>query len=183
MRLLRDPLSALRLTEKDWLYGVLGLVASFMGYLIWVLLFGSKLTELIYGFMPFGGLFAPSRMSFEIFSRMFGIGILSNAALLASLWLTGWWRSGVQPSWKAFLAQIGGIQYAIGAGMLVAGIFSFSFSLSVLVLSVSLLSSLVLSVHGGAEASGVSKERMSSYLVLSVSLYLVLFGVLMKLIF
>lgn len=183
LRFLRNPLEALGLTEKEWLYGVLGLAASFLGFLIWVLLFGGQITELIYGFMPFGGLFGPSELTFAIFGRMFGIGLLSMIALLAALWLTGWWRSGVQPSWKAFLTQIGGMQYIAGAGFLLAGILSFSFPLSILVLGITLLSSLVLSVYGGVEASGVSKERTSTYMILSVTLYLVLLGVLVNLLF
>lgn len=183
LRFMRNPLEALGLTEKEWLYGVLGLAASFLGYLIWVLLFGGRIAELLYSFMPFGGMFAPTKLTFAIFGRMFGIGLLSMAALLGALWLTGWWRSGVQPSWKTFLAQLGGMQYIAGAGFLLAGIVSFSFPFSILVLGVTLLSSLVLSVYGGAEASGVSRERTSSYMILSVALYLVLLGVLVNLFF
>lgn len=183
LRLLRNPLEALHLTEKDWLYGVLGLAASFISYLIWVLLFGGKITELIYSLLPFGGWFAPTKLTFALFSRLFGIGLLSTLALLAALWLTGWWRSGNQPFWKTFMTRIGGMQYIAGAGFLLAAIFSFSFPLSILILSITLLSSLVLSVYGGVEASGIIKERVSSYMILSVALYLVLLGVLMNLLF
>ncbi|REK74977.1 hypothetical protein [Paenibacillus paeoniae] len=182
LTLLKNPLESLQLTTKEWIYGALGLAASFVGYLVWVMILGSKITGLFYNAMPFGKLFAPSSLSFAIFSRMFLLGLLSLVALLAALWLAGWWRSGVQPAWKLFVIRMGGIQYITGAGFLLAGILSFHFTLSMIVLAITLLSTLALSLQGGLEVSGISKERTASYLVVSITLYVILAGVFANLV-
>jgi len=180
--LLRNPLSSLQLTAKEWIYGALGLAASFVGYLIWVLILGKKITGFIYSAIPFGGLFAPNSLTFAIFSRMFLLGLLSLVALLGALWLAGWWRSGMQPGWKLFVIRIGGIQYIAGAGFLLSGLLSFHFTLSMLTLMITLLTTLALSLQGGLEASGISKEKTASYLIAAITLYLILTGVFAKLI-
>ncbi|MFF2885774.1 hypothetical protein [Paenibacillus sp. NPDC057967] len=182
LTLLKNPLESLQLTAKEWIYGALGLAVSFVGYLIWVLILGNKITGLLYSAIPFGGLFAPNSLSFAIFSRMFLLGLLSLVALLAALWLAGWWRSGVQPAWKLFVIRIGGIQYITGAGFLLSGILSFHFTLSMMVLSITLLSALALSLQGGLVDSGISKEKTASYFIAAITLYLVLAGVFAKLI-
>ncbi|RJE88472.1 hypothetical protein D3P07_10740 [Paenibacillus sp. 1011MAR3C5] len=182
LTLLKNPLESLQLTAKEWIYGALGLAVSFVGYLIWVLILGNKITGLLYSAIPFGGLFAPNSLSFAIFSRMFLLGLLSLVALLAALWLAGWWRSGAQPAWKLFAIRIGGIQYITGAGFLLSGILSFHFTLSMMALAITLLSTLALSLQGGLVASGVSKEKTASYLIAGITLYLVLAGVFAKLI-
>lgn len=183
LALLKDPLESLHLSAKEWIYGALGLAVSFVGYLIWVLILGTKITGLLYSALPFGRLFTPNSLSFAIFSRMFLLGLLSLVALLAALWLAGWWRSGVKSAWKLFLIRIGGIQYITGAGFLLSGILSFHFTLSMITLAITLLSTLALSLFGGLEASGVTREKTASYLIVSISLYLILAGVFMKLVF
>lgn len=180
--LLRNPLVSLQLTAKEWIYGALGLAVSFVGYLLWVLIVGKKITGLIYSAIPFGGLFALNSLTFVIFGRMFLLGLLSLVALLGALWLAGWWRSGTQPAWKLFVIRIGGIQYITGAGFLLSGLLSFHFTLSMIALMITLLTTLALSLQGGLEVSGISKEKTASYLIAAITLYLILTGVFAKLI-
>jgi hypothetical protein len=98
------------------------------------------------------------------------------------VWLVGWWRSGVKPSMKLFVTRVGATQFIGAIGFLLAGILSFSFNLSILILLVTLLSLLALSLYAGQEASAVAKERIASYLMLSVAAYVLLMGILLNLV-
>lgn len=186
LNLLKNPLNGIHLTEKHFIYGILGLASSLVGFLLWVLLMGKRLSALFFGMFGFGGgsMFRelPSSVFGEVFGRMLLLGLLSTVALLAAVWLIGWWRSGTQPALKLFITRVGAAHYIGAVGFILAGILSLSFNLSFLLLLITLLSLLALTLQAGMEASGVVKERSAGYLILSVSAYVLLMSILTKLI-
>ncbi|MFF3924164.1 hypothetical protein [Paenibacillus lactis] len=186
LNLLKNPLNSIHLTEKHFIYGILGLASSLVGFLLWTLLMGKRIASLFFAMFGFGGggLFSelPSSVYGEVFGRMLLLGLLSTVALLAAVWLIGWWRSGKQPVVKLFVTRVGAAHYIGAVGFVLAGILSFSFNISFLLLLITLLSLLALTLHAAMEASGIVKERTAGYLILSVSAYVLLMSILTKLI-
>jgi hypothetical protein len=184
LKLLKNPLESLQLTEKHLVYGILGLASSLVGFLIWGLLMGKKIASLLFGWVSIlgGPGRIPASVTFELFGKLLLLGLLSTAALVASVWLIGWWKSGAMPSLKLFVTRVGSAHYIGAAGFLLAGILSFSMNLSFLLLLITLLSLLALTLFAGQEASGTTKEKSASFLILSVSAYVALMGILSPLI-
>lgn len=182
LRLTKNPLESVKLTEQQWIYGLLGLVSAFVGYLIWSLLIASKINGLINGLFGFGGLGRANVSSTgALVGRMLLIGLTSTIAILAAIYLIGWWRSGVKPQPKAFIAQVGGSYYIGAIGFLLATLVTFlSSSFGFLLLMITLLSLLVLGLQAGAEATAVPRQALASYLILSVASYLVLISLLLR---
>ncbi|WP_020618270.1 hypothetical protein [Paenibacillus daejeonensis] len=185
LRLFKNPLESVRLTEREWIYGVLGVASAFVGYLIWSLMIASRVNGFFGGFLGMGGLGGMTRSAtWPIFGRLFLIGLLSTAVLLAAIWLAAWWRSGTKPELKLFAIRIGGTFYIGAAGFLLAALFTLmSLGLGMLLLSITLLSLLLLSVQAGAEAGAVPRHALASYLILSVTSYLVLITLIIQIIF
>lgn len=168
--------------DKDFLYGVLGIVASLLGFLIWAWLFNKKISDLLNDMFGFGddsifGLYsASSHVSSKLIGKLFLLGIISMAALLASLWLAGNWRGSRKLSAKELITYIGGMQYTFAAGFVITGLFTFvSLRFSYVLLFINLLMALVTTVLSASEISEVPKERRFSYIILGISIYLVLF--------
>lgn len=184
LRLFKNPLESVRLTEREWIYGVLGLASAFVGYLVWSLIIASRVNSFFGSMFGLGGLGGMTRSAtWPVFGRLFLIGLLSTAVLLAAIWLAAWWRSGAKPELKLFAIRVGGTFYIGAAGFLLAGLFTLmSPALGFLLLGITLLSLLVLAVQAGVEAGAVPRQALASYLILSVSGYLVLMSLITRLI-
>lgn len=182
LRLTKNPLESVKLTEQQWIYGLLGLASAFVGYLVWSLLIASSINEMINGLFGFGGLGGSSvSTTGAIMGRLMLIGLVSTFAILAAIYLIGWWRSGAKPQPKAFIAKVGGAYYIGAIGFLLATLVTFlSGSFGFLVLIITLLSLLVLGLQAGAEATAVPRQALASYLILSVASYLVLISLLLR---
>lgn len=187
IRLLTNPLESMNLhSTKDLIYGVLGIAAAIIGFLIWAMFIGNKVESVIMRAFGFGGissfadLFETHRsISAAVYGKMFLIAILSSASLLAAIWSIGSWKGGQRLSIKSLITHIGAMQYIAGAGFIISGILALmSFKLSIFVLTVTLLSTLILSITGAMDLYQVAKEHRALYIVCTISAYLVLFVLL-----
>lgn len=186
LELLTNPLDSLKLTDKDFIYGIIGLASSYAAYLLWALLVTNRLNNLFNPFNSIASLFNGGRRSsvfFELFGKMLATGLWSIIVLLGVVWLVGWWRGGSKLELKLYLTRIGGLHYIGCAGFLLACIVSASFMLSVMVLVITLLFLLVLTLYAGAELFGVPREKLSLYFLVSVAGYVLLIGILPQALF
>jgi len=184
LNLLKNPLESLALTEKQFVYGILGLASSFVGFLIWGFILGKKVASLFSGLFMLGGLFGkvPISLTSEVFGRVFKLGLLSTVVLLISVWLVSWWRSGIKPSFKLFVTQVGAIHFIGAVGFLLASILFFNLQLSLVVLLITVFSLLGLSLYAGQVSGGVTKEKIASYIVLSIASYVLIMAIFSKLV-
>jgi len=187
LKLLANPLESTKLTEKDFLYGIIGLASSYVGFLIWSLFMTKKINALFNPFYELASLFgeSSSRASqfFAMYSKLLLTGIWGIVALLGVVWLVSWWQSGSKPEIKAFVTRIGGIHYIGCAGYLLASIFAASFGLSMGIIIITLLTLLVLTLFAAAEMYSIAREKLSLYFIVSIAGYVVLFSLLPQLLF
>lgn len=186
LALLKNPQSALNLnTGKDLIYGILGIVASLVGFMIGIWIMAKKLQDTILGFFGFGGFadFDGGSSTSSMFGQMFLLGIISLAALFGTIWLLGNWRGARTLSFKDIITYLGGMQYTFGAGFILAGLCTFvSLRFGFLLLFINLLTALVITLMASSDLFEVSKERRLSFVGLSVALYLVVVMLLSSLI-
>lgn len=183
LRLLKNPLESLALNpSKDLVYGVIGIAAAIVGFLIWAIFIGGKLESIFYGILGFGGLASfgdKGSIATAFIGKMFLVAIISNIALLAAVWGVGQWKGGQRQSFKSLVTHIGAIHYIAGAGFVIAGILALmSIKLSLFVLLISLLSALMLSIHAAINLFKVEQNRQALYIILSISAYLLVMGLL-----
>ncbi|NBD26804.1 hypothetical protein [Paenibacillus glycinis] len=188
LALVRNPQHAENLQPgKDWIYGAIGLVASILGFMIWVWMIGKKIDSLFGGwFGGFGGLTDVWDTSGTIGSmltgRLFVLAVISLASLLTTLWLVGSWQGGRKLSVRELATYVGGAQYTFAAGFVVAGMLAFvNMGLSFAALSIVLLSALAMNLLAGLEIARVSRERRFSFIGSSIAVYVIIVALLSKL--
>ncbi|ANY65108.1 hypothetical protein BBD42_00405 [Paenibacillus sp. BIHB 4019] len=177
LKLLKNPLEGLNLNPaKDLSYGIIGIVSAIIGFLLFGLLTGSAI-QLFFGYGVSDLLREGSGMSAALFGKILLLSLISTIAFLGSLWGISLWRATQRLTLRAFITSIGAMQLASGSGFLIAGVVSLiSFKLGLFVMAAALLSTLGISLVGASVASQVTKEKLWSYIVLSVCAYLLLFG-------
>lgn len=183
LKLLKNPLEGLNLNPaKDLSYGIIGIVSAIIGFLLFGLLTGSAI-PLFFGYGVSDLLREGSGMSAALFGKILLLSLISTIAFLGSLWGISLWRATQRLTIRAFITSIGSMQLASGAGFLIAGVVSLiSFKLGFFVMAAALLSTLGISLVGASVASQVTKEKLWSYIALSVCAYLLLFGLFADLI-
>ncbi|SFE52174.1 hypothetical protein SAMN04487969_103193 [Paenibacillus algorifonticola] len=183
LKLLKNPLEGLNLNPaKDLSYGIIGIVSAIIGFLLFGLLTGSAI-RLFFGYGASDLLREGSGMSAALFGKILLLSLISIIAFLGSLWGISLWRATQRLTLSAFITSIGAMQLFAGAGFLIAGVVSLiSFKLGFFVMAATLLSTLGISLVGASVASQVTKEKLWSYIVLSVCAYLLLFGLFADLI-
>lgn len=183
LKLLKNPLEGLNLNPaKDLNYGIIGIVSAIIGFLLFGLLTGSAI-PLFFGYGVSDLLREGSSMSAALFGKILLLSLISTIAFLGSLWGISLWRATQRLTIRAFITSIGAMQLASGAGFLIAGVVSLiSFKLGFFVMAAALLSTLGISLVGASVASQVTKEKLWSYIALSVCAYLLLFGLFADLI-
>ncbi|CAH1193516.1 hypothetical protein PAECIP111893_00482 [Paenibacillus plantiphilus] len=189
LALLKNPQNALNLnTGKDLIYGILGIVASLIGFMIGAWLMAKKLEDTILGLFGFGGMsdftdFDGGSSTSSMFGQMFLLGLISLAALFGTIWLIGNWRGARTLSFKDVVTYLGGLQYTFGAGFILAGLCTLvSLRFGFLLLFINLLTALVIALMTSSDLFEVSKERRLSFVGLSIALYLVVVMLLSSLI-
>lgn len=190
LALLKNPQHALNLnTGKDLIYGILGIVASLVGFMIgyWIMI--RELANSILGLFGFGGMsdFADfgggTSNTASMFGEMLLLGLISLAALFGSIWLIGNWRGARTLSFKDVITYLGSVQYTFGAGFILAGLCALiSLRFGLLLLLINLLSALVITLMASSDLFGVAKERRLAFIALSVALYLIVVMLLSSLI-
>lgn len=187
LKLITNPLESMKLTEKDFLYGIIGLASSYLGFLLWSLFVTKKINAFFNPFYELASLFSErsSRGAafFAMYSKLMLAGFWSIIALLGVVWLVSWWQGGSKPEIKAFITRLGGIQYIGCAGFLLACIFAASFGLSVIIIATTLLTLLVLTLYAASELYSVAREKLSLYFLASIGGYVLLFSLLTQLLF
>ncbi|MWC30709.1 hypothetical protein [Paenibacillus sp. MMS18-CY102] len=189
--LLKNPQKSLQLQPaKDLIYGVLGIVASLLGFMIWAWIIGKKIDSLL-GDM-FGGLFGGlsdfedltdysggSSIGSAITGKLIVLAIISLIALIGSLWALGNWKGERKLTFKDAVTHLGAAQYTFGAGFVLAGLCSFiNLRIAFIVLSVNLLTALVTTVMHAIALWQVREDRKLTVVGLSVALYLALVALL-----
>lgn len=178
VRLLQNPFSGLQLDPaKDFVYGLLGLAASLIGFLIWALLVGQGFGNL-FTFGVFG------LIDGKITGRIFLIGLISLISLICSMWISGLWQGRNRQDIMAVVCRLGSMQTAGGAGFVIAGILALvSLRLSFVAYGITALVTLIVTVMGALELFDIAPERRFSFIGISVSLYWILTMLLAVLVF
>jgi len=180
LKLLKNPQAGLLLNPgKDFIYGVLGIAASIVGFLLWGWMVGIRINDMFSPSLNFGGLSGldgfqvkPSSMVGTVVGKVFLTGIGSMAAFLASIWLIGSWRGERKLSIKSFVTHAGSMHYASGAGFVLAGVVGLmNIKLSIFLLVINLLIMLLLSYVTAIELFGIAKVRQLSFIASAVLLY------------
>jgi hypothetical protein len=178
INLLKNPQNSLALNpSRDLVYGLLGIVASIVGFVIWAWIIQKQVQDLLDsifgGFSLFSGI--EHSVSNLIVGKLFLTGLISLAAIFVSLWLFGNRRGNRKLSFKEAIIHLGAMQYTSGACFIITGIIILiNFKLGLLFLLINLLVTLLSTVTGSIDLFEVSKENRFPFIVLSTSLYLVL---------
>jgi len=181
LKLIKNPMEALKLDgKKDLLYGLVGIGASLLGYLVWVLVLNSYLKDL------FRLIFAPLTLltgggggAGLVIGKLILLGILSLVALFVSLWLLSWWQSSERQSIPSLATKLGGMQYTSGVGFIVAALIGLiSIKLSFAILLITLISTIVWSIIGMMQLNQVKGEKSFLFITGSVAAYFVIMLVL-----
>jgi hypothetical protein len=182
LELLKNPLVGLRLDPaKDIKYGIIGLAASIIGFLIWAVLISAKIGNIVDGLFGGFGIMGGSSLGSQFIGKLILIGILSIISLLVSVWAIGNWRGNRKIKWIEITTRIGGMQLSFGAGFVIAGILGlFSLLLSFLAIAIVLFTNLITTVLGGNELYEVENNHRFSFIALIASTYLILFYILFK---
>ncbi|MCR8642614.1 hypothetical protein NV379_08050 [Paenibacillus sp. N1-5-1-14] len=185
LTILKNPQMSLRLDPaKDLTYGVLGIAASIVGFLIWAIIIQNKIEDMLGN--SFGSLMmmAGGRISFGsgIAWKMFLLGILSLAALLGTVYIIGNWLGTRKLSFIEIAVKIGGMHLTSGAGFVLVGIVSLiNMSVGFSLLMILLISALIWTVMGANQLMEVQEERRIAFIGSTIAVYGIVFSLLMKL--
>ncbi|GGO06509.1 hypothetical protein [Saccharibacillus kuerlensis] len=176
--LLKNPFSALHLRgESDLRYGLIGLLASLIGYMM--LAWSFKRNALYTVFELSGGGsrsdwrkgYAEFSDQFDVLSPIFVMGLVSLIALTAGAILLGNGMGTYRTSWKEGLAKIGSAQLVVGAGFLICALLMFvSLRLGFIALLIVLLTALALTLFVSAQLFHVAQARLLSFIALFTAL-------------
>jgi hypothetical protein len=181
IHLLKKPQAGLSLTpEKDFIYGLIGMGTSLVGFFVWGLALKKELVSSITGTInSMGmGLFSGSvnnvGSKIPLATNLLLLGIISLMVLFGSLWLLGNWKGQHKLGWKEIVTYFGSMQLAFGAVFAVAAILTFiSLKLSILLIAINLLTSLVMTCFTAQEVYNYSSEQRFTQVALSMAIYVV----------
>ncbi|WP_127534418.1 hypothetical protein [Paenibacillus kobensis] len=182
--LLKSPQRAASLQpDRDLIYGILGLAASIVGFMIWVWMVGKKLSSLfddIFGFNSFLEIgSASSKITSILTGKLFGLAMISIVVIVAALWLIGNWTGRRKLTVKELVTYFGGSQYSFGAGFIIAGLGTIiSLRVSIILVVINLLAALVMNLMFVSELAEVSRERRLTFVVSSIAVYFILSAIL-----
>ncbi|WP_172254027.1 hypothetical protein [Saccharibacillus deserti] len=178
--LLKNPMSALHMHgESDLRYGLMGLAASLIGFMLWAWSFKRNLVHTMFELMGGGSpsewrdAYSEAGEQFNIISPLFVVGLVSLAALIGGAILLGSWLGTHKVSGKESLTKLGSVQLAAGAGFIACALMMFvSMRLGLLLLAVVMLSALALTMFASAQLFRVSAERILPFVALFTLLML-----------
>lgn len=175
LNLMKNPMSALQLrSESDLLYGVLGLVVSLLGFVLWAWSFKHQLIKLM--ILGFGSLINDEKESYReaseylpIVNHMLLLGLISLIVLVGITLLLGNKMGLHKLHWKDSMVQLGGLQLISGIGFIVAALMMFiSIKLSFVLLFTTLLATLALTLVAGIEMFRIHRDRIALFIGLVV---------------
>lgn len=175
LNLLKNPMSALQLkAETDFMYGILGLVVSLLGFVLWAWSFKHQLIKLM--ILGFGSLISDEKESYReaseylpIVNHMLLLGFVSLIVLVGITFLLGNKMGLHKLHWKDSIVQLGGLQLISGVGFIVAALMMFVLiKLSFLLLFTTLLATLALTLVAGIEMFRIRRDRIALFIGLIV---------------
>lgn len=175
LNLLKNPMSALQLkAETDFMYGILGLVVSLLGFVLWAWSFKHQLIKLM--ILGFGSLISDEKESYReaseylpIVNHMLLLGFVSLIVLVGITFLLGNKMGLHKLHWKDSIVQLGGLQLISGVGFIVAALMMFVLiKLSFLLLFTTLLATLALTFVAGIEMFRIRRDRIALFIGLIV---------------
>lgn len=177
VQLLRNPFKSAQLApDSQWLYGILGVAASAVGFVLWSM---TIVTTLVAAFLnPLAAFGAPS-LGFGtwigMFFRMLFLGVLSQAVLLGAMWFFGNMLGTHKNDWKKAVTVLGGGQWIFGAGYLAAAILGAILGqIGLLIALITLLCNLIFIVVSSLELyTFASTERRSRMIAFSIGSYVI----------
>lgn len=179
MELLKNPLSALQLRgETDLIYGLMGLAASLIGYMIWAWSFKRNIIHTLYGIMgisqSWDSAYAEANEQFAVLKPMFITGLASLAFLIIGAILFGRWLGQSKASWKEGLTALGGVQLVSCAGFLISALMLFvSLKIGMVLFIVVALSTMALTAYSAIQFFRISPNRVMQFIALFVLLQVV----------
>lgn len=181
IKLLKNPFEALKLDgKKDLLYGLIGMGASLVGYILLVLAVSSYLKGIF--FNPLAALTGAGSGTGVFIGKMILLGILSLLSLLFSLWLVSLWKGQESQSIQALITKLGAMQYLSGVGFIVAGILAFmTIKLALAIFLITLISTMIFSVQAAFQMYKVKEEFSALYIVSCVGAYFIVMLILTSL--
>ncbi|WP_046225776.1 hypothetical protein [Paenibacillus dauci] len=179
LNLLKNPMSALHLKgDSDWLYGLLGIIASLIGFVLWSWSFKHQLIKAMIS--QFGGLMRDDSKAYSnaysnaseympIVNHMFVLGLVSLIVMLAAVFLLGSKLGTQRTDWKNSLVQLGGLQLVAGAVLIVAALVMFvSVKASFVLLLTTTIAALALTLYAGIELFRINRERAVWFIAVAV---------------
>lgn len=175
LNLIKNPMSALQLrAESDLLYGILGLVVSLLGFVLWAWSFKHQLIKLM--LLGFGSLISDEKESYReaseylpIVNHMLLLGLVSLIVLVGVTLLLGNKMGLHKLHWKDSMVQLGGLQLISGIGFIVAALMMFVLiKLSFVLLFTTLLATLVLTLVAAIEMFRIHRDRIALFIGLIV---------------
>lgn len=180
LNLLKNPMSALHLRgDSDLLYGVLGIIASLVGFILWSWSFKHQLIKAMIA--QFGGLMRDDSEAYSdaseylpIVNHMLVLGLVSLIVMLVAVFLLGSKLGTQRIGWKDSLVKIGGLQWIVGAALIVAALVMFvSVKASLVLLLTTVIASLMLTLYAGIEIFRIYRERAVWFIAAAVLIQVV----------
>jgi len=175
LNLIKNPMSALQLkAETDLLYGILGLVVSLLGFVLWAWSFKHQLIKIV--LEGFGSLLSDDNESYReaseylpIVNHMLLLGFISLIVLVGITFVLGNKMGLHKLHWKDSILQLGGLQLISGVGFIVAALMMFiSIKVSFVLLFTVLLATLALTLIAGMEMFRIQRDRIALFVGLTV---------------
>ncbi|MCG7410532.1 hypothetical protein MH117_24350 [Paenibacillus sp. ACRRX] len=188
LTLLKQPTEAARLhPQRDWLYAVIGILLSSLGFAVWAYIVSKHFFGFLFGPSDILSLLdrgAPS-IPFSFFIRFLVIAILSIGALIGALWLTLSFKGKERPGLLPAFVRLGALQMPFSVGFLLAGLVSvISFTqLSFFMVGCLLLSSVVLTTTEMAELGKVERSNRFAFITIAMGMHMIISLILFKIFF
>lgn len=180
LRLLKNPDNSMRLhPEKDFLYGIIGILLSIAGFFMWALALQKHIQDSLSSILGVFDLFDRSTKGISIAPNLLWLGLASILSLIGVLWGVGNWAGYRKYSLKEITTYLGAMQITSGVGFLVAAAFLFiSYQLSILLVIFNLLITFVMTIMGAHDMYRINSDRRLQLIALTVGCYLILVSVI-----
>ncbi len=162
--------------RKKFIYGTLGIAMSFVGFLIWIWAFMEKTGEHLIMFLSFGRMFGlnilpnlPNSLTGIVVTKAALLGLASILAILAPLWVIGYWKGENKLLVTDFVSRMGITHYYIGVGYLVATMtILIDWKLSIVVVLINILLGGLLAFVLASNIFIIRAQRVFSFVSLSL---------------
>ena len=182
VQLIRNPFQGLALsTRSQWLYGLLGIVASIVGFALWTTV---SVSSIFTAFLnPLAALTGGGGVGFGVyvsmFFRMIVLAIISQGLLIGSIWVFGNWLGGRKYAWRELVTYLGGVQWLFGGGYIAAAIIGLLLSqIGFLLAIVTLILNLIFIVIASLEIYAIeSMQKRAELLLYAIGSYVLVLGI------